>query len=265
MFFVYRLSLLHRVHIYPKLNQLEKVHINNNSTPGRLTRVGRPFVMVHGLSSPPKGPAPAEPGATGQSSAGDFLAGLVSEPPATCAQPDPQSTAGQFLAASIPAPAAFLAAPAPAPAADLGRSSRREIVTAVTSTGSAADFLASTNPNPDLTLVQGTPAADFLASTDSESQAPDHDAAALAQARAVLFWSGGLRRTAFRAWKLTARLGRQAREAGRQVFELYVCVEALRFEAPQLEWLQEERITRLFLELHPLVTAQPLQSEVRTS
>ena len=79
--------------------------------------------------------------------------------------------------------------------------------------------------------------------------------------RAVLFWSGGLCRTGFRAWQLATRLGRQAQQAGQQVSELYVGVEAVRFEAPQLEWLHEERITRLFLELHPLVTARPLQSE----
>ena len=183
------------------------------------------------LSSPPKGPAP--------------------KPEAQLLQPD-QSNAGETAVAAPPAQASsaadFLAAGAPPPPP-----------------GSAADFLASTNPNPDPTPARGTSAAEFLASTDGQRQASDPATLELQAERnaqrAVLFWSGGLCRTVFRAWQLATRLGRQAQQAGQQVFELYVGVEAVRFEAPQLEWLHEERITRLFLELHPLVTARPLQSE----
>ena len=161
---------------------------------------------------------------------------------ATAAAPlAPASSVADFLAAGAPPPQA--------------------------SAGSAADFLASASSYPDPTPARGTSAAEFLASTDGQRQAAGHDPAALelqaqrnAQ-RAVLFWSGGLCRTVCRGWQLATRLGRQARQAGQQVFELYVGVEAVRFEAPQLEWLHEERITRLFLELHPLVTARPLQSE----
>ena len=161
---------------------------------------------------------------------------------ATAAAPlAPASSVADFLAAGAPPPQA--------------------------SAGSAADFLASASSNPDPTPARGTSAAEFLASTDGQRQAAGHDPAALelqaqrnAQ-RAVLFWSGGLCRTVFRGWQLATRLGRQARQAGQQVFELYVGVEAVRFEAPQLEWLHEERITRLYLELHPLVTARPIQSE----
>ena len=250
------------------------------------------------LSSPPKPPAPKP---ERQPSAGDFLAGLAKSPaglphqsnaddflaglspPAARAQPRVQPAAGNFLPAAAAPPAGappplastgsaaadFLAAGAPSPLASTG--SAADLLAGaplpLASTGSAAaDFLASTNPAPNPTLARGTSAADFLASTDGQRQAAGHDPATLEQAqraaqRAVLFWSGGLCRTVFRGWQLATLLGRQARQAGRQVCELYVCVEAVRFEAPQLEWLHEERITRLFLELHPLVTArQPAQA-----
>ena len=178
------------------------------------------------LSSPPKGPAPKPE---------SQLAATAKSPPAAQFQPD-QSNAGET---AVPAPpvqassaADFLAAGAPPPPP-----------------GSAADFLASTNPNPDPTPARGTSAAEFLESTAGQRQASDPATLELQAERnaqrAVLFWSGGLCRTVFRAWQLATRLGRQAQQAGQQVFKLYVGVEAVRFEAPQLEWLHEERITRL--------------------
>jgi hypothetical protein len=240
------------------------------------------------LSSPPKGPAP-KPEA--QPSAGDFLAATAKspvQPPAAPADllPD-QSNADEFLARLSP-PAAraqphvqsavdrakereaagkIQQSGAPPPASSAADFLAAGAPPSLAPAGSAADFIASSNPNPNPTPARGTSAAEFLASTDGQRQASDHDPAALelqaqrnAQ-RAVLFWSGGLCRTVFRGWQLATRLGQQARQAGQQLFELYVGVEAVRFEAPQLEWLHEERITRLFLELHPLVTARPLQSE----
>ena len=192
------------------------------------------------LSSPPKGPAPKP-----ESQLAATAKSPVRPPAAPAQQPDQSNAETAVLAPPVQASSAadFLAAGAPPPPP-----------------GSATDFLASTNPNPDPTPARGTSAAEFLASTDGQRQASDPATLELQAERnaqrAVLFWSGGLCRTVFRAWQLATRLGRQAQQAGQQVFELYVGVEAVRFEAPQLEWLHEERITRLFLELHPLVTGQ---------
>jgi len=229
-------------------------------------------------------PPPSLAAAKGENTAAAFLASTAGEKRPGDGAPPTAEGQGVGVAAFL---ASAGAAAASEPTAAEGSTAAAFLASTATQVGQLADddapaagggtgsgvaaFLASTGGGAaggaDPPTKRNSVAA-FLAS-DSSAAALDPEAMARAQRgmeKAALWWSGGLLKASFRGWALVARLSAKQRAAGGgggggEIVELVFQVEAMRFERDQLEWLGEERMTRLWLMLHPLVTSRPIRCE----